>query len=319
MGGTPQIDLILPATTDPSQTAWERAARRQAAAENALFEARVASLSGEATQAHLVRQAVASGSDAILIVPGAAERGDLDQAIQEARAAQIPVLSVLEPLRAGDAILPVVSRGDYLPLARQVVQAVVDDCKTIGRPATGPALVLVNETATDHRARTDALLTALTEAGVEVLDGVPRTFVVAFEDAKKLIAQARETRPDLPMVFATDDTGFRAATSARNDLEPADRFVVAGFGSDQANTEVVSRSYGSALAYGPEGAIGKVAVEQILAALRAGSPPADIVVPHRFLRAPGPPSLESVTKDQTLDPAAKPERIPAGSSPDPEV
>lgn len=307
LGGSPQIEFILPMKLDPIQSTWEAAARRQAAASNVLFETKQPTKLGVATQEELVRAAVGRGVSAIVLVPGREDRGDLISALEEARSRKVPVIILGERVEVGSEVMPQVARADYLPQARKLVEALVEDAKLVGREPKGPALVLVNETASDHAQRTEAVLTALGEYGVEVLDGAPKTFVVQYSEAMSIVEKAAREHPKLPMVIVTDDVGFRAATTVRNQITPGERFVFGGFTADPKQSEVVGRSFASAIVDCKEGALGRTAVDQILKTLRGEPLPKAIEVTSTFMRAPGLPSMDYMSVDAMIRSSGKEE------------
>lgn len=284
--------MILPKATSLSINVWEQSARRSAGQSQATFEVYRPSASvliEQGGQADLIRQVVRAGALALIVVPENPE--ELGPALLEARKQGVPAISILEPIRVDDdEPIPVLARSPASEYADQLVEAALEDALIVGYTSEDPVLLLSNVLGVDAEERTEALVNAVEAAGLSLFGGEPTRFRNNPETAFKRIQDAKEQAPRLAIVLVTEDVGFQQAISLREQIEPSDRYVMAGYIGDRRNMNMVRTSFASAAAEYSDIEIGAMAAKTALQLHRGEELPAEILIKPRVQRAPNPPS-----------------------------
>ena len=181
------------------------------------------------TQTDLVRQAVADGASALVVVPGDAP--GLAEALVEAESKKVPVVLLGRPLPAppGKPPFTVVVPGSFDEMARKIVATTLEDAKKVGRPADGSALILADRD-TDYFSpdRVVALKAAAVSAGLSKVD------TISFDGTKtdgafNAVLEAIKTHPDVAIVVGENDEALYGALKARGHLKGKPEFFVGGF------------------------------------------------------------------------------------------
>ncbi|CAN5887704.1 hypothetical protein BH23PLA1_BH23PLA1_15490 [soil metagenome] len=301
-----RLAMILPQGNSIETNIWEQSARRTAGNFQTSFEAlRPVGATSEQGQVALIDQAIRNGASALIIVPE--DPQTLGPALTEARAQGIPSVSILRPIPVEGEPIPVILRSPAAEVAEDLVRAVQEDAQTVGYPAEGPALLLLNEQAVDADERAEALTKAAESAGMNLFGGQPARFDGRYEQALSIIQEARQQEPKLAIVLVIDDTGFRAATSLREKLDPDERYVMAGYVGDRRNMNMVAAAFASAAAEYNDIDIGILAAKTAMRLHRGDPIPAEISIKPKFQRALGPPSRSGLSL-LTLDPATVAQR-----------
>jgi len=238
----------------------------------------------------LIRRAVRTGATALIIVPE--DPDEVAPAVLEAREKGVPSLAIVDPLPVGDEVEPVptVVRPSYVPSAHGLVEALVEDAPLIGRSPEGPALVIYKPGEQEVDLRLEALRIALDEAGISLLGGEPMAMPGRVSDTTERIEELVGENPGLPMVLCVDDRTFRAAISARHNLRPDERFVVAGYAGEQALLDTIDKALASAAAYCDDVVLGYYALRNAIALSQDESVPERIEVPLPVKRSNKPPN-----------------------------
>jgi len=205
-----------------------------------------------AAQAELVRQAIERKPPALVIEAPTDPVPELTQAVAEARKAGIPVAAVGHPLgdpkpadasSGTDRPAVFVTQNDFLRPVKIVVADAMRAARTGGISDVSGAVVLVDETVDSLvRARADAILNALKEAGVKKIEELP--FARSIKAAKEKLIEYLKAHKETTMVFATDAGGILAADDATAILKTDHQYVIAGFSDNEAaRNQVLMNEY----------------------------------------------------------------------------
>jgi ABC-type sugar transport system substrate-binding protein len=190
------------------------------------------------SQAELVRGAISRKAQALIVEPDDPASEELARAIQEVRAAKIPVIvlggaSTEVEKASAPAPMVVVRPESFATSARQLVTLSIRNARTAKLDPEGGAILLVRETsdrlmldrvAAVREALKSAKITAVEELRVpKVLD--------AGKDAlrKRLLAD-----PKPAMVFFFDHTGATASNNLAGEIVEQRPFIQAGYTSDNS-------------------------------------------------------------------------------------
>ncbi len=227
-GSARSVLMVLPGM-DEDLELWAMAGQREAGDSQAVFRAR-GPVAGKpaATEAGVVREAVADGISALIVVPDGSP--DLPAALAEAEEKGVPVVLLGDPVEPPPGKPPFtrVVPGSFDPAARQMVEAARADAKQLGLPEDLPAIILV-DTGGDRysKARVAAIKGATEAAGIKRVEMAP--FDRGFDKAKAALLGALKAAPGGAMVFCDDDDALLAASRTRIDLNKQPMIMVGGF------------------------------------------------------------------------------------------
>ncbi len=287
--GAEQVAMVLPRDSETADRLWEQGAREESSQSTIVFDSFRATEAID--QAEMIRRAVQSGASSIVVAPGDPEA--IIPAIREAREVGIEIVTMLAPITVDGEPTRVVTNPDYLPTAKSLVQAAIEDAEKLEISPDGPALVVFTPEVRDADRRAAALTQALEEAGIPPLDGSPIAFTDEAEDAIALVQELLDSETPMTMVLTADELAFRIVMSVRNDVEYVKRFVTAGYVQTKVMVDVVRSSFASAGAYCDDTVMGRFAINYALQLANGEEVPQRAEVPIQFFRAPNPPRLSS--------------------------
>jgi ABC-type sugar transport system substrate-binding protein len=247
-GSLKPIEVILMPRIEPDVETLRSTTRLQAGMDKVRVQLTAPPESAPAVaQAELVREAVARKPPALVIEAPSDPAPELLQAADEARKAGIPLVAVGHQLgetkpadaSAGQARPPVfVTQKEFLPPVRVIVADAMRAARNGGLEPDSGAVVLVDETVDSLvRARADAILAALKEAGVKKIEELP--FARSIKAGKEKLIEYLKAHKETSMVFAADAGGVIAADDATAVLKTDHRFVIAGFSDSEASRNQV--------------------------------------------------------------------------------
>lgn len=195
---------------------------------NALLEVSELKADDPATkQADLVRDAVARGSSALIVV--AADPKSIAPALLEARAKGVHVVLLSRPVPVqGHPPFPLVSYPGFDEYAKKMLEVGRKVARDRKIADDAPAMILVHEPKDDHTdLRVEALKKALREAKI------PLVAVEHFEEypakANRAIEKVIKKHPDLGYILADEDQAVEGTTAARGLYNPEKPPIVIGF------------------------------------------------------------------------------------------
>jgi ABC-type sugar transport system substrate-binding protein len=267
--GVRNIELILTARADPEDTEIEKsAARVQAGLDKARIKITVvgeepASGGQEApknpsAQAKLVREAVARHPQALIVELADPADRELVQAVQEARAAKVPVVLLGRALSAepnlqganqktSSANLIVVAPPPFADSARQLVASAIRNARNAKLNPEGGALIMVNTAGDPLIAdRVAAIREALTATGIIAIDEI--RFMRDFQAGKKLLVERLRSDPKPTLVLSADAQGTSAANQGATEIAGERPFIQAGYVADDHLSRLVAMGEFGALA-----------------------------------------------------------------------
>ncbi|MDB5353028.1 MAG: hypothetical protein JWN86_4275 [Planctomycetota bacterium] len=325
---TTTVVVILPEGGLAELDVWEREARRQEVRTKALAEIhRLAPGDPPSKQADAIKQAVASGASALIVMPE--DPRAVSAAIDEARKGGIPVVLLDRAVPTTEAPPPPLVRyQDERETAKMLVAAAQEEAKKINFPPEGPAMIVVNGPSDEHsKARVKALRDELQAAGVRVLPDV--VFSGDSIYTKPALEAGFRASPHVAMVFAEDDQGVKAVASFRHLLDRKKRrFVMAGYTTDHFTLDYVKYNTCAALIDRNITVPMSKAFDAVLALVRGETVAGEIVVTTPFLRAQGtekegyyPPDLQHAGMTAIPGPSSSTPQLPGpaakGQPPDP--
>jgi ABC-type sugar transport system substrate-binding protein len=226
---------------------WTQAARVEAARHRSLVElVPIPEKPTQTWQAEAIREAVARGVSAIIVVPD--ESADLTQAIQESVEATVPVVQMLRQVAEPGSETPLVTYSSLDDSAGDLVKAAVDDARAAGFPADGPALLMRNGgVSLNGLDRAEALEKAAKNAGLRL---VPSPDWKGYsKDAEAVLRAALAEHPDLAIVLVDEGNALNAASTVRNSIASPQRpFVTAGYTTDKNDLDLAGFGMAAAVA-----------------------------------------------------------------------
>lgn len=283
------ITLLMPQPIPNDELViWREVAReeggRQAAEANMVVEVRVLGPDDRPSrQAEQVREALAKGSAALIVV--AADAKAVAPALLEARGKGVPVVLLSRPVPVEGEPFPLVKTAPFEPSARQLVETARMVAKDRGL-ADAPALLIIKDPPDDHtEARVAALKSALEEAKIPLRKTI---HVTAYpEEAGSVIAEELKARPDVSMILAEEDQGFSGIGDALDKLGMTKPPASAAYAYDPKLITQVKFGNGAALANRRVQAMAARAVK-VAVALVEGKPLPELVLAPEVIRASDP-------------------------------
>jgi ABC-type sugar transport system substrate-binding protein len=294
-GGTVRrIDFILSSRVDPEQAQIEQiTARTQAGYEKARLhflpaEADSAPRAADASpdsssarsksQAELIRASIAGKPQAIIVDPDDPADKELARAVQEARAAKVPVVVLGKPIAGADqanapgaAPMILVAPHAFAESAHRLVELAIRNLKNAKINPAGGALILIS--ASGDRLvpdRAAAIRQALEDANITSVAELPVPKEV--QAASKVLKKRLQDDPKPVMVFFVDYNGALAGKEAANSLGEKRPFVRAGYTADESrNRMVMVGEYAAVGEYEPTRLIRKAVTVAVAAAQRRES------------------------------------------------
>ncbi len=291
---TTTVAVILPASGPVELEVWEQAARRQEATERALVEiSRLKPGEPAAKQVDLIKEAVAKGNSAIVIL--AEDPAAVAPALVDARSAGVAVVLLDRAVPVEGKPFPLVQYEPERESARKLAAAAVEDAKATGFPPGGPALLLINGPADDHaKARQKAMREALEAAGVKVLSDV--IFAGMSEQGESALKAGFLMHPPIAMVICDEDQGISGALRVRHALDHSKkRFVLSGYSADRSVVDLARKNVLNGVV---DRNINEPMVKafQVALAMVRGETVADRVeIPTPFVRSTGLPDDKMIT------------------------
>ena len=282
-----RIDFIASRRAAPEQAELEAsAARMQAGFERARLHvlpdetvsgSPESSSARNRTQAELVRESIAAKPRALIVDPDDPADKELARAIQEARAARIPVILVGRPLAGsgeskapGAAPMILVAPHAFADSARRIVELAIRNVKNGKLDPVGGAIFLL--TTSGDRLATDraaAIKEALKAARITAVDEVAIT--KDLEPASVLLRKRLEANPKPVMVFFFDANGALVASKVAGEIGEQRPFILAGYSSDEGRTRMVQfGEYAAVGEYEPNRLIKKAVTVAAAAAAAQG-------------------------------------------------
>jgi ABC-type sugar transport system substrate-binding protein len=241
------IEMVPAQSIDPEEAAAERStARSQAGFEKArlhiLPDDEAPSPDRPAdrkpSQAELVRGAVKRKPQVLIVEPDDAASEDLARAIQEVRAAKIPVVVLGGPIAEaaktpGSAPLMIVRPESFVSSGRQLVNLAIRNARTAKLDPEGGAILLITQPSDRFLPeRVAAVREALKAAKISAVEElrIPKTFGEGTEILRKrLLAD-----PKPAMIFSFDLNSASASNALAGEIIEKRPFVQAGYTSDSS-------------------------------------------------------------------------------------
>jgi ABC-type sugar transport system substrate-binding protein len=319
-GGTVRhIDFIRSGRVDPEQSQIEEsAARTQAGYEKARLRflpaetgstPRAADASPDASsgrnksQAEFIRSSIAGKPQAIIVDPDDPADKELARAIQEARAAKVPVVVLGKPIAgAGDANatgaapMILVAPQAFAESAHRMVELAIRNLKNAKINPAGGALILISASSDRLAAdRAAAIRQALEDANITSVAElrVPKEVTAA----PKVLKTRLQEDPKPVMVFFVDSNGALAGREAASGLGEKRPFVRAGYTADEGRNRMVQLGeYAAVGEYEPTRLIRKAVTVAAAAAQRRESKESEEIVIN-ILESPAGTGLSMVPPD----------------------
>jgi ABC-type sugar transport system substrate-binding protein len=252
---TRSIDLVLAARGPDEAEVWKSSARAQAGHDKVKLKV-LGPAEPPATQAELVREALAHDPRVLVIESTGVEDPALPRAIEQAQSQGIPIVLVGRPLagdksaagaRAEPKTISIASPG-HQPIisvvpqpfsvsAKQLVSAAIRNAHYSGLEPGKTAIMVVNTTGDSFvPERALAIKDALKSAGITTITEV--RFAGEASNAEKLLSESLKDHPETILVFMVDSIGTSALRGVlKNDT--AHRFFVAGcYGGEGQTAEL---------------------------------------------------------------------------------
>ncbi len=304
---TRTVGVVLPGSGPVELEIWEQDARRHGVQTQSLVEIFRPSPDDPPTkEAELIRDAVARGISALVVLPN----GDpsVVTALKEARDANVPIVLLDRDAKLDGKPVPKVAYTTEEETAQKLVAAAVEDARSLGFPADGPAQILVNGPHDDHdRERIAALHKAFEDKGVRVLPDV--AFSGLIEEGRQAMARALESHPEIAIVVATENHSLVGAAKFRNKLDHKKRrFVIAGYSHEKITFDLARYNVAAGVVDRNVHEPVVRAYDAALALIRGETVPDRIEVHVPMYRATGPEKddmIPQILADPTLDPEMK--------------
>lgn len=293
-----EIALILPADGNTDLLIYDQAARTEAGflATKIVFRTlKPAAGDPPAKQGELIRQAVAEGASALVVVPDATK--ETADALAALDPKKVPVVLLgRTPTGEAPASATVVAFEPFAASARKLVDSAVADSKKIGAAAGAPVIFATLAVADENSAGRDAALAdALKAAKVPIAATVP----VPAEptEAQKVVEAAMAAHPTAFGVIADDEAGVQAAIGARQAMGSR-KYLIAGYFAGRNNLVTLMTGPVSALAERSAENLVRRAVRTALERAQGKEVGAKVLVPLELrvggnVAAPPPPSAPS--------------------------
>ncbi len=190
---------------------------------------------GAKSQAQLVREATARKPHALIVEAEDTGDAELARAVDEARAAKVPVVLLGRPIAGmkgtGPAPAILVRPHAFADSARQLVKLAMRNARNAKVNPEGGAILLIPTSGDSFVAdRAAAVREALEEAKVSPVDEIPmpRNVDVGAQRLRKRL----EADPKIAMVFAFDFTSITSSNTVASDIVEKRPFIQAGYTSD---------------------------------------------------------------------------------------
>ena len=240
-----EIVFILPAGDNEDLRTIESVARLQTGQARAAFRSlKVSEEEPPAKQAEMIKQAVADGASAIVIVPNAAK--ETAEALAAVDQKKTPII-VLGQLPAGVKGGPytLITWPAFGPSAKLIVDAIVEDVKKASLPEDAPVLFLkADPPDMTSAARDAALLDALKTTKHPVAATVPMS---SDATAKAVLNAALKAHPKICAIIGDDVLGVSTATSVRVDMKDAGAYLIGGYCATNITIKLVDLNQNSIL------------------------------------------------------------------------
>lgn len=241
-----EIALVLPAEENSDLTLYDIVARNEAGQLKVVYHPlKPPAGSPPGKQAELIKQAVAEGASALIVVPDATK--ETADALAGLDPKKTPVILLgRSPSGTASASMPHIGFSKFDESARALVAAVQGGEKTLGIKPDSPA-VLVTITPPDESSaeRDAALIAAMKAANIPLADTVKLGSDPT--EGSKVLAEAIKGRPELGALICDDEPTVTAANAIRRDY-PNRKFVVAGYFAGRNNAPVLLQGNVAALA-----------------------------------------------------------------------
>jgi len=235
------IVLILPAEENDDLQVIENMTRLEVGNSRAAFILhRVSEAEPASKQAELIKLAAAEGASAILLVANKAP--ETAEAIAAVDQRKTPIILL--------GRTPVVTKGEpctlitwpsFVPSARAIVDAIIEDVKKAGYPDDAPVLLLTNDPPDEtSRARDAALIDALKTTRHPIAAKVP---MVEDSVSSKALNEALKVHPKVCAAISDDGIGISIATSVRLDLKGAIHYMIGGYCQTAATMKLVAMNH----------------------------------------------------------------------------
>jgi hypothetical protein len=259
------IDLILSGLADSEEAEAEKsAARQQGGLERAPVrfwpadEGPASPSKKGAThrdQAKLLRDLLEKHPRVVIVEPADPQDRELARAIQETRAAKVPVILLGRPL----AVLPdggsaspgapmiLVAPPSFRESARQIVAAAIRNAKNAKLKPEGGAILMIN-TAGDvlMEDRVSAMRDALKSAGIAAVDLI--RFARDSQAGSKILSARLKADSNPAMVFFFDSVSGAASNNVVSTIAQERPFIQAGYTGDDGLLRMVTVGEYAALA-----------------------------------------------------------------------
>jgi ABC-type sugar transport system substrate-binding protein len=234
-------------------------------------------------QADQVREAVAKGSSALIVV--VADAKAVAPALVEARGKGVPVVLLSRPVKVEGKPFPLVAVAPFEPSARELVGTALSVAKDRGL-GDAPALLVVKDPPDEHtEARVAATKAALAEAKVPLRKAIR---INAYpQEAADLIVEELKARPDVSMILADEDQGFSGIDTALFQLGLERPPAMGAFVYDPKFITQVKMGNGAALVNRRVQAMAARAVRAAVSLIE-GKPLPDLVLQPEVVRASDP-------------------------------
>lgn len=222
------LTFILPSERSLSMDAYEQEAILAGGLENTILHlAQPAKDDPPSSQINLIREAVADGASAIIILPQ--DPKTVAPALLEAREKGVSVVVIQRPVEVEGTPFTLVTHPPLEESVKTMLGAVIKGVKEFNRSPNGPAVVTVNRSANDAGSseRAEMIREALKSAGVSEITTLEHGVVE--DDAKTLYQRALDLKPLPTMMIVNDDLGLPAvARSIAADKQHLDVAPVLG-------------------------------------------------------------------------------------------
>jgi ABC-type sugar transport system substrate-binding protein len=270
------------------------------------------------SQAVLVREALARNPhpQAIIVEPANPNDKDLAKAIQEARAAKVPVILVSRPLSAGTGTEgtasgppPILVRPrPFDDSARQLVAAAIRNAKNAKLNPEAGAILLINSAGdTLLPDRVAAVRAALEAAGIHAIQEV--RFVRDNQSAQSLLAERLKADPKPTLVFTFDFAATTGSNSVAGEIASGRPFIQAGYTSEENLLRMATAGEFAALAhYAPSRLIRRAITAAVASAQKqeVASPVEIAIVVHESPPDSTAPHLQAEMKSRTKQGRGRP-------------
>jgi ABC-type sugar transport system substrate-binding protein len=274
------IELVVGPRDEIASEMLKSHARSQAGLERARIQIAIQGEKGDqATEAELVRKALARNPLALVLEPSDPADRELRKAVDDARGQGVPVVLLGRPLgaaasaeptarqnasagasSAGVGQLVVVVPDPFAVAAESLVSASMNNARNAKLSPQSGGIVALNPASdplVEERVR--AFRDALTKAGVTAVEEL-RLGSDSTVD-KQQVAEFLKANPKPSMVLAADQRALTAIYGVLSELGETRPYVVAGFSADESGARMVAGGEFAALAvFAPERLLRKAIV-----------------------------------------------------------